>query len=211
MNGKAIMLSALLWLGFSQPEAHAHALDLTTAKVSLRDAHAEVIIELDLLSLFPKTATELAVLTDAELDAELANAKQHLSQQTDLRSDGKRLPIAVTGFPNRDDLRMLAATTSANGKQHGPLVRIRLESPAQIQEAKQLGIGLPAVLGPVVTTFVQPSTQFLSPGQSTTFPVLAVPRTDSLPLHYAIPWIATGLALTGLWVVRRRQTRSSSS
>ena len=41
MNGKAIMLSALLWLGFFAAGSTCARLDLTTAKISLRDAHAE--------------------------------------------------------------------------------------------------------------------------------------------------------------------------
>lgn len=205
MRAPAAFWAVLLAGGLFCQSAKAHTLDLTTAKLSLRDEHVEVIVELDLLQLFDKTPTELAVLSDDALLSQLDHAKALLQKQTELRTRGARLPVAVTGFPSREDLRMMAATTAGNGSPHGPLVRIRLESAATLRDATELSIALPAALGPVVTTFVQPTTRFLSPGQTTSFAVLTPQAAAPHPVRAAAPWMMTGLALVGLGLVRRSQ------
>lgn len=204
MRVRALLLVGLLQFGLGLKSADAHALDLTTARVSMRDAHVEVVVELDLLKLFRRTPTELATLPDAELDAALQDVKKLLQTQTVLHRDSQPLPFAVTGFPGRDDLRAMAATTAGSDKQHGPLVRIRLESPTTLSAVQKIGISLPVAVGPVVATFVQPTTHFVSPGQNASFFVLQNQRAEPRPSYFA--WLVSGLCLTWAWFTRYRRS-----
>lgn len=210
MKARALILAGLLFVGLRITPADAHALDLTTARVSLRDAHAEVIIELDLLQLFSKTPTELATLPDSELDAALQDVKKLIQTQTVLSCDSHGLPVVVTGFPGRDDLRAMAATTAGSDKQHGPLVRIRLESPATLRQAETIGIRLPSAVGPGVVTFVQPTTHFVSTGQSVSFAVRTDQRAETRPSYSYLAWLVSGVCLTWVWLVHQRRRRSES-
>lgn len=208
MKARTLLLAGLLGVGLSPIFAEAHALDLTTARVSMRDAHVEVVVELDLLKLFARTPAELATLPDAALDAARVDVKKLLETQTVLHSDSQPLPLAVTGFPGHDDLRRMAAATVGSDNQHAPLVRIRLESPATIGQAKQIGISLPTAMGPVVATFVQPTTQFVSPGQTASFSVLADQRSETRPSYSYFAWLVAGLCLAWVWLNHRRGSRS---
>lgn len=205
MRGRASLLAALLTLGLPQAPVRAHSLDLTTARVSLRDAHVEVIVELELSLLFARSPTELAALPDAELAAQREQAKRRLESETRLHSDGQRLPVVVTGFPSHEALRAIVVAAASTGEPHGPLLRIRLESPATLPESRQIAIGLPAALGPVVATFLQPTTRFLPAGETSAFTVLAPPSAPPPPRRFGILLLASGLAAACLWVVWRRR------
>lgn len=212
MSAHAWLLMALLLLGLWPARGWSHALNVTTAKASLRDAHIEVIIELDLQLLFQKTTKELAALSDSDLDAALQDAQKLLRSQTLLRGDGQTFSAAVTGFPTRADLRTMAETTSTRSPEHGPLIRIRLESLTPAAEWTQLSIALPASLGPAVVTFVQPTTQLVASGQPAAFAVLTPARSGTREVCAAASLFAAGIALAylGCGLRSRKPTRSTA-
>jgi hypothetical protein len=159
----------------------AHALDVATARVTLRDAHVDVIAEWDLFLLVEGNPTAIATASETLLHESHAKVKRVVETQSVLRVDGETRRLEATGFPGPDEFRALAATLSSEGHDHGARVRLRLEAPEPVMSAKGLTLAFPAALGPVVVTFVQPATNFAAPGASSSFSVLArqVTSTES--------------------------------
>ena len=151
----------------------AHTLPDGTARVSLRDGHLEVQGEWDLLLLADATPTAIATAGEAELLAHHTALQRALVEGSVLRVDGHTLTLEATGFPGASELRAIAASLSAEGKDHGALVRVRLEARAPVVDAREIHVAFPPRLGPVLATFVQPATVYLPPGARAVFPVLA--------------------------------------
>lgn len=155
----SFLLACLLWAGSVQ----AHTLDLSTARVTLRDQHIEVMVELDPFLLVQVGPTAIATESEPELLSHLQQARQLLDSETKLEVDGVRVGLALRGFPSAPEFRAMAATLSATQKEHGDLIRLRLEAPQAVPNAKTLALSLPTTLGPSVVSFVQPSTRYAAP------------------------------------------------
>ena len=171
----SFLLACLLWAGSVQ----AHTLDLSTARVTLRDQHIEVMVELDPFLLVQVGPTAIATESEPELLSHLQQARQLLDSETKLEVDGVRVGLALRGFPSAPEFRAMAATLYAAQKEHGDLIRLRLEAPQAVPNAKTLALSLPTTLGPSVVSFVQPSTRYAAPGESSVFSVLRAPVVPS--------------------------------
>ncbi len=213
-----LTLAALMaaWLGASST-ARAHSLDEGTARVTLRDEHVEVTTEWDLFLLVDRSPTDVATARAETLAETYGRLRRAIEEGTTLRADGSRVPLELTGAPSAEELRALAATLSASGREHGARVRLRLESRSPVRDVRRVTLSVPPALGPVVVTFVQPATWYTRPGATASFDVLAPARapTPVTVTASAKPppptsrdvWL--GLALTfagavGLVVKRRR-------
>lgn len=189
--------------------ALAHPLDLSTTRVTLRDAHVELTAEWDLFLLAHSTPTELATAPDARLQGLHAALRSRVERETRLLVDGTSLELQATGFPTEAELRAMAAELSATARDHGLLARLRLESSAIVSDARRISAASPASLGPVVTSFVQPSQALADPGQTVSFEVLA-PRSESR----TSAWIGLagllGLTTLGAILVALRRSRRST-
>jgi hypothetical protein len=206
----AIALASLLLASRSR----AHALDTNTARVSLRDEHLEVSAEWDVFAAADATPTAIATATP-EFAAEVhERLRRTLEGGTWLDVDGRRSALAITAFPGVDELRARAASLSSQGLEHGALVRLRFEAPARLPGALRVQARFPPEIGPVLTTFVQPSTVFVPPGAVARFAVLA-PRGPSAQARPAVrpsfAWAVGAAAALALAIATRLfQMRKSS-
>jgi len=164
---------ALAWVSV----AGAHALDVGTARVTLRDAHVDVIAEWDLFLLVEGTPTSVATASETELATTHAKLKHAIEAQTVLEVDARTAALALTGFPGPNELRAVAAALSAEGNDHGALVRMRLEASRAFPSATTIALRTPLALGPVLVSFVQPASSLVAPGGVASFPVLS--RADA--------------------------------
>lgn len=194
--------------------AQAHALDVGTARVTLRDAHVEVIAEWDLFLLVEGTPTTVATASESDLVTLHAKLEHAIEAQTVLEVDARTTPMALTGFPGPNELRGIAAALSAEGKDHGALVRMRLEAPAAFPAATSVALRTPVALGPVLVSFVQPASSLVAPGGRASFPVLTrADATVRTPTHASSPqaWAAglvAALVLSCLIAVASRLRKS---
>ena len=170
------MASMLALFAFSDP-SWAHALDLGTARLALRDGHVEILAEVDLFLLSDASTTAIAISTEPELAAQSARLVTAVETGTKLTIDGAPATLRVRGMPPPAELRAMAATLSADGKDHGRLVPIRIEALGAFHEPKTMSLALPSVLGPVLVTLVQPVTRYAAPGATASFVV----TTSSVP------------------------------
>ena len=194
----AMALAAVFALSARPTTAWAHTLDLTTANVSLRDFHVEVVVSIDLLSLIAHTAAEsclvpdgtmLATMSEAELAAHVARAREALEHGARLDVDGERVALELRAFPSPQEARALAAQASAAPERRGEYVPVRFEARRSLEGAKSISVTLPNVLGAVLFTFVQPRTRLSHPGAPSTFTVLTTPVRLPEGLR---PWVLTG-------------------
>lgn len=199
MRGTAVVAALLLLAAAS---AHAHALDTPTARVTLRDDHVEVLAEVDLLQLLGVEATAIATADEAALVEHLARARRLLEAEAYLSLDGRRGDLVLRALPPPPELRALAATLSAAGREHGEPMRLRLEAPRRIEGVSRIGLALPAALGPVLVTFAQVATRHAAQGRPAEFPVLRPPgapeRAGSLPWSRVAPLLVVLLGALGL-------------
>lgn len=151
--------------------AQAHALDLNTARVSLRDGLVEVVAEWDLFLLVPPSPTEVATATDEALSGIHRALIETIEKGTSLRIDDASHSLRIRGFPSPAELRAIAAGLSSTQKDHGALVRFSLESERSAPHPRQVSFASPASLGPVLVSFVEPRMQLASAGQSVSFAV----------------------------------------
>lgn len=173
---------ALLPLVLTWPnEGSAHPLSVSTARVALRDGHVEVQAEWDVFLLLAATPTDVATMPEPALADLHAGLVRQLVADSRLEADGRALPLRVTGALPPVELRALAAGLSASAQEHGPLVRLRLESAEPLTDVKRLRWRSPPGLGPVLVSFVQPAMQLAQPGDTVTFEVLH-PPTPALPV-----------------------------
>jgi len=168
--------------------ALAHTLDDATARVTLRDDHVDVTVELDLLLLAQADATALATGPDDALSTELDHLRASLETGVQLTVDGAPRPLRVRALPTPPELRAMAATASAAGESHGARVRVALDASDAVPGASELRLTMPPVLGPVLISFVQPASAYTAPGGSASFRVLGAPSA----------WPAVGALVFGL-------------
>lgn len=199
MSGRLPLARLAVAMALVAAPVAAHSLPDGTARVSLRDRHVEVQGEWDLFLLADATPTAIATATEADLAAHHAALRRAVVAGSSVRVDGRSYALEVTGFPAPKELRAMAASLSAEGKDHGALVRVRLESRTPIVDARAIHAAFPPRLGPVVATFVQPATVYLPPGAHAVFDVLA-PREDpsrraspARPLGAPFAWSLGGL------------------
>lgn len=169
-----------IWPGSS---ARAHALDVNTARVTLRDDHIEVWLEIDLLTLVSAVnprypdATALAVADEAGFEQAVKRTRDLLQSGSRLTVDAAAVQLLVTGFPPTGQVRFMAAAASANPQDHG-LVPVRLETLKPVTGAKTLSLSLPREAGSVLYTFIQPSSRLATAGERVGFSVL-VPQANA--------------------------------
>ena len=120
--------------------------------------------------------TALATASDAELATAYARLESVIETGTQLRANGALVALTLTAWPSAAELRAIAATLSAAGRDHGERVRLRLEARRAVAGATQFSLAVPPMLGPVVVSFVQPTTRYTRPGETATYEVLAPRR-----------------------------------
>ncbi len=165
-----------LLLSMSAGEASAHPLDVATARVSLRDGHIEVLAELDLFAALRIDPTSVATASDEALTAAHSGFVRLMESESSLEADGSRIALRARGVPSAAELRAMAATLSSRGETHGPLVRFFLDGATNSLEPRTVAFRPPAVLGPVIVSFVQPSSTLVRPGETARFSVLGLRR-----------------------------------
>lgn len=186
----ALLLLALAALA-APPAASAHALGLPTARVSLRDGHIEVQLDLDLLPLLGGDPTVVATAAPPDLARRLQESRALLQRESRLLIDQTSAPLTLRAFPAADEVRAACASLSAAGHGDGARVLLRFESPASALTASAVSLALPAALGPAVITFVQPATQYVGPGAPARFAVLATPPAKD-PAAERARWLLIG-------------------
>ena len=207
--------------------AWAHELDLTTATVSLRDSHVEVVVNLDVVRLVGQFigksapagapgsalgATMLAIAAESDLESYVARAREELQHGARLDVDGQSVALELRQFPAPPEVRGLAAQASAAPEQHANYIPVRFEARPSFEGARSISVTLPKVLGAVLFSFVQPRTRLGMPGASSTFAVLgasaAQPGSAGAWRWYglcAIAFLLAGLALgANLFLFRQR-------
>lgn len=149
--------------------ALAHALDVATARVTLRDEHADVVTELDPFLVTGVPPTEIATAPDAAVDAFSGKLRITLERSVRFEAGGARLPVVVKGAPGRDELRAKAALLSSKGEAHGDFVMLRLDVEGRVPSDARVGVSFPPELGPVLVTLVRPETRYSTPGMVAAF------------------------------------------
>lgn len=166
-------LAAAAWAAL----AAAHELPLATARVSLRDAHFDVAVDVDVVAVVSSAAgvdaTTLATAPDDVLRAHVEKGRALLAASSRLEVDGARLPLHARTFPAPLEVRALAARASAAADGHADLVPVALEAAGAFPAARAVGFALAPAAGPAVVSFVQPATRWVAPGRSAQFTVLA--------------------------------------
>ncbi len=174
--------------------ARAHETDLFAAQVTLRDDHAKVVVEIDILELVARTslprvpdARELARASDATLEAHLLRAREALQRGARLDADGSPVELELSSFPEPKEVRAVALKASAAVHEHGALLPVRFEARRPVPDARTISVALPGVPGSVLYTFAQPATSVAPPGSSASFNVLAPSAADHEAVVAAAP------------------------
>jgi hypothetical protein len=195
--------------------AAAHALDLTTARVSLRDGLVDVTCEVDVVAMVARAAgggadaTALATAGDDELARLVATARGALEAGAGLEVDSTSVPLVLRAFPTPTEVRFLAAHASASPSAHPAASAVRLEAARAVAGARAVRVVLPASLGRVLYTFVQPETRLANAGAAASFeaggpaPPVAAPE-PSRPWLGVAAFALAGLALVVQLAPRRR-------
>lgn len=181
---RARLLGILAVIGAlgSPAEARAHALDLTTAKVEVRDRHAEIVVDVDLAQLVARIeptagdAATLASADDARLESHVASVRRVLEEGARLDADGVAIPLALRRAPSAAELRRAAREAATPGGH--PTAQLRLEATRPLPDARSVTVSLPDALGRVLYTYSQPTTRLGEAGGGASFPVLA-PRAEA--------------------------------
>jgi len=188
----------------------AHELAVTTARVTLRDDHIDVHIELDALALVARVAAvdppALMAIDEAELAAFVARAKVELETGAHLDADGARIGLEVRAFPASTVLRALAANQAASPHDHGQLSPVELEATRPAAGARRITLSLPPALGEALISFVQPAARWTQPGAAAGFSVLEahaepVSAKASEPGLTPRPWLAAAAVALGVAAV----------
>ncbi len=168
------MTRAALLLALVALSSEAHVLEESTARLTWRDGHLELGADVDLVLAARADATALATMSEGDLEAEREHLRTVFQQQTVVTVDGEPAPLTLREFPSATELRIVAATLSASGHQHGGLVRLSFESTRVFPRARLVALTLPAVLGATVISFVEPTSRYTPAGASAAFEVHAV-------------------------------------
>lgn len=199
---KLALLVALL-----STAAWAHTLTESTARVTLRDGHVDVLADVDLFLLVGTDPTSLAVATEAELGALLAQLRQTLEDQTRLSVDGAPVTLVLHGLPSASQLRVVAAVLSASGHQHGELVRVSFDAAAATPGAQRVSLSMPPALGPTLVSFIQPVARYTPPGAAASFKVERAEPSPATRHPWRTGTLILGAALLALALGTRRRTR----
>lgn len=198
--------------------ASAHVPELQTARVTLRDGHVELALQVDVLALLvalgePTLGAGPLAESDADLDERLRRAERALGAGARLSADGAEVPLSVRQFPRAAEVRTAAAKAAAGSPGHGVSL-VRLETTVPVLQVASLSVALPEQLGPVLYTFEQPETRLVGPGALAPFTVLAAPATppgDEPEATYRMGLAlgACALATVALLSALRRRERSA--
>lgn len=182
--------------------ARAHALEETSATVSVRDNHLEVRLDVDLLAWLEEVAggdvpvEALAASNPDAFDARLMLARDQVAT-TQVMAAGAPVPLAAVRFPSADDARALAVehlvARTVDPHVHGPRVPVVLEALLPLP-ADPLTITLHPSLGPTVVTFVEPVTTLAPAGSVTMRPSPPAPNAPDDRRLAALALLAVGVA-----------------
>jgi len=183
--------------------------------VSLRDASVEVTADIDPRPLLARlqagseaNAAAPPVLEEAELRALFARAEEVLESETRLSADGQRIGLIVHVPLDPSEMRALLQASPETRHERAHLIPVRWEAKEPLVSAKQIEVMFPAVLGPVLITFVQPSTRLTPPFASATFSVLEKPPSDAPKRRgwaEGAALLAVVAILLNLWIYRRKR------
>lgn len=166
-----------LWMGPAWvPSAHAHSLEVTTARITLRDGHVAVTAQLDVLELMQTTrATDdvplglLAVVDPAAFDTLAKDTWSAVQRDTTLVVDGAPVVPADWSFPDIEDLRAEAQRAfmaqAVDEHVHPRFSSLSFEAPLS-RPPSRIEVALPHAVGPVLMSFVQPVSQLAEAGAS---------------------------------------------
>ncbi|MBS2015038.1 MAG: hypothetical protein JST00_19260 [Deltaproteobacteria bacterium] len=184
----SIALAAML-VTFACGPAGAHVPDLTTARVTLRDGHAEISVDTDLVALAARElrgsggaegdATVVVTSDDAALASAMAAIRRDLAAGSHLYASGVEVPLVIRVFPSVEEVRRGAAPASAAhaaSDEHRRTI-VRLETTRSIGAARDLRVSLPSSVGRTLYTFVQPESRLASPGAAAELVVLQPPSS----------------------------------
>ncbi|HMY19864.1 MAG TPA: hypothetical protein PKA58_26240 [Polyangium sp.] len=132
---------------------------MNTARVSLRDGHLEVFAEIDEMAL-----EALRSPADTARMQRLLETDMHLHVD-DVPVEMELRPVV---FPDKEP--------AAAPHNHGALVPIHWESKRRIFSGAKIAVVFPKELGPVLISFVQPSTNWTPAGTTAQFAILEAPR-----------------------------------
>lgn len=160
----------------------AHELPAATARVSLRDMALEISADIDPLPLLAHIhPVDLSSLNEEQLASLLARSNQVLENETRLFADGQRINMTLTIPIDPSELRNLLSFSPEARHTHAKRIPIRWEAKDPLPSAQHLSLTLPAALGPVLISFVQPQSRYTAPGNTATFSVLEKPVNTASP------------------------------
>ncbi len=180
------LASAALALALLMPAtpATAHALDVTTARVSLRDRHLEVVVDVDAVRLIRARAGDagdastVAAASEEQLAAWVAAARADIEDGAHLTAEGAASRLVLRAFPVPAEVRLLAARQAGAPSAHPMTSTLRFESLVPVPRSRSLSVSLSKQLGRVLFTFVQPTTELAAPGAAASFEVLVSGSTE---------------------------------
>lgn len=175
--------------------AAAHALDVTTARVTLRDGRVEVALDVDLVQLVSKSVPELedamalAASSDETVRKAYAETRRILEAGARVEVSGVAVPLVLRSFPAPPELMLLAAEAAASPHRHPATSVLRLETVRPVLALEAVSVALPPSVGPVLYTFVEPQTRLTGPGSAATFTLRSSVREQPAPQR--APWPTT--------------------
>jgi hypothetical protein len=178
-------VAALLVGLFTSTSGFAHTADLTTARVTLRDGQVAVTAHVDLVEHMERvrpTAPEtvplglLAVVDPDAFEAIAEVAFRSLRDGTWVAVEGRPLALVGWRFPSPDRLRAVAQhawmASTVDEHAHRTLTAVSFEARVS-RPAQAVTLGMPPELGPVLTSFIQPTSRMAPAGAAVTFDVTA--------------------------------------
>jgi hypothetical protein len=185
--------------------AVAHTLDLTTARIALRDNHVDMTVEIDSVQMVRKvasvaafdSATTIAAASDEELTGWVLAARKAVSEDTHLYANGAAVALTLRAFPTPSEVRFVAAQASAAAHPHVEMSMLRFETTEALPHVRAISASFPSVFGRVLCTFMQPATVLADPGSKASFGVLEAP----LVVDGKAPSMLQKLGSTGLAIV----------
>ncbi|MFO0642109.1 MAG: hypothetical protein U0183_22985 [Polyangiaceae bacterium] len=214
-RGIALALAFVVGGALVARPALAHSLDVATARLTLRDEHADVLAELDPFLATGVPPTELATAPDDAVDAFSTKLRLVLERGVRFEAGGTRLPVVVKGTPGRDELRAKAAVLSAKGEVHGDFVVLRLDVEGRVRSDARVNVSFPPELGPVLVTLVRPEMRYSTPGMVAGFDApragphdevpTAAPPAGPLTSHHAPLTLGAGVLASLVLVLAQRR------
>lgn len=132
-----------------------------------------------------------------------------MGNSTNVQVDEVRVPLEIRIFPSPEEMRAVAENPNATPHEHGQLMTVRWEATERFANPQKVSLTFPKEIGPVLITFVQPTTRWTQPGSAAVFPVLELPgQTKPEPTSRnglgAIAVVVALLSLVGnIFLVRK--------